>query len=354
MPLEVRQLPANAIGYEAINRPTPVEMTGEGFIKLPEIVNQTLKAYPQLKTPLLEMAATNPTTFLHQVMVAQCFRELKDKYLDSLVLSNPADEIRRLKKYLDAYDIPVLLHDIGKWMIDRDVPKAVAIVNSKPSDEFIAINGSDKDHRPITLIQAHKIHPLAGALALRVMAGMTPNVPKLIYEKSSDAAISHHEHFYDDKFIDKDGRITNSYPRKKLRTESSYHRIFHLLIKLADTAVAMGQPRIYRNTGKPDHQVIKALEDIVNYFFNSLAETIPEDRKITVHNRLIVMTMDTLTKIKSKYPEPVCYDLQGFTDEKGEPLPQIYHQGFMLKTIAQSVWKNNEVRLSQMAAASVI
>ncbi len=337
--------------YRPLKTSAPVEMTRSGLISFPEIADRTIRENPYLETFIYEMAALDPDTFLHQVMTTECYILLREEYVRRIMKITPPDKLREIDMYLRSQDTSVMLHDMGKWTITSNPHLSVAIVNSKPPPEHVAKNG-DRDHRINDHRNLHKLHPTTGAYTAISLGGINPLIPPNKIYKWAKASSTHHEHFIDKPVFDLDGSEIKSYPRSELRLTDKKEEVFYLLLKMADTVVACGQPRIYREFRYPPAQIEYLLNNILVNYFQSLG-FIHKSQDIAVYiDRFRNMAMEALSAIQIKYPENVCRELKGFNDDAGNIFPpKVYQEGYLLGRIAENIWHDYEDRFENEASS---
>ncbi len=329
--------------------PTPVEMTGSGLIPFPEVTDRIISANPELKTFIYELSALDRDTFLHQVMTTECYILLREEYVRRIMRTTPPDKLREIDMYLRSQDTSVMLHDMGKWTITENPHWSVAIVNSKPPPEHVARNG-DRDHRINDHRNLHKLHPTTGAYTIIILGEINPFIPRSKIYEWARAASTHHEHFLDIPVLDLDGSEIKSYPRSELRLTDEKEGIFYLLLKMADTAVATGQPRVYRGFRYPPAKVEYLLDNILNNYFQSLGFPVNSFDTAIYKDRLRNMAMEALSAIQLKYPETICREFNGFCDKDGNLFPpQLYREGYLLGRIAERIWHEHGARLENEA-----
>lgn len=327
----------------------PARLNKSGFIPFPQLVEKILTAYPQIRPLVYEMAALDSQTFLHQVMVTECYTLLRTEYIKRIAGSSAPADLASIDNYLRTNDAGVFMHDLGKWLIDPDPFKAGQIINSKPS---ASTQGDHRNHDERIL---HKLHPLTGGLAILSLKGIIPGLSDETISQWAQSTFSHHEHFIDLPVANFDGTPIRSYPRKKLRINHPQQEIYFLLLELVDTAVATGQPRVYREDSLVTEEIEFLLENILGNFFDLIGKNmLPED--VVLHKRQFrEMIYSTLELVRKKYPADVCRNLKGFTGSSGEPFPPpIYHQGNLMTQLAKNLWTLQIRRLEQTADRLVL
>lgn len=344
---------------EVLGVPEPIVMHNNR-IPFPEAANASVSRHRPLETLVLEMAATDPKTFLHSVMVTECYARLRTMYVNSNVLNTHPKEFPVVDAYLRSQDTAALLHDIGKWTITDDVRTSVAIVNSPPSDRQnpydnrIYLNGRTVDHRNGDEKSTHKLHPLTGVYTILALAMVNPLIPEEILKSLAKPAGGHHEHFFNATVTDRDGKLIPSYPRRKLRFTHDYEDISYLLLKMADTAVAMGRPRAYRDYSLTDEKISESLDHILTNYFSYLGRRIVPSEKEKQRKQYKEIAIKALKYIQSRYSEEICRDIAGFTDTDGQPYPPKHYQdAFLLGRLAKHVWKENRKRLEEVRNGTI-
>ena len=267
-----------------------------------------MSRYPPAEAILSEMAAINPIVFLHSLMVSEAYRQIRSDYVKRITastsLNQPAKE--KIERYLASFDIPIFFHDFGKWLLDRNIEESVRIINTPPPPYTNSNSRYNFDTRSPREIAYHKIHTLTGGFGLIELADILNDFPidtKMVRE----FLFGFHEKL--------NGQTSRpSYPRSKSRIENPYDRLVLFLAQLSDIAVAMGQPRSFRDYRLDNGSIFQSLSELIEKSLpNEIFSANHEKEKLRIEGALIDMTFSALRSIQDKYPAPTCYKPPPFT-----------------------------------------
>lgn len=328
--------------HESPRNVVSVTMTSEKLIPLPQIAHDVITKQPLLKNILLEMAASDPRTFLHMVMTAECFDLLRRSYIRRVAHNTPSRELNRLNDYLEIQTLGALFHDKGKGLIKPYPDESAQIINSQPIHQ----NNLDrsqhvvKDGRSADEVKLHQIHNLTGAYGAITLEELVPLLPYHYLDVISRSTSSHHELTSPDEIGLTAGRKVTSYPRSYFRPNHPYDALAHLFLTLSDTAAATGQPRAYRDHRLHPDRISVYTGKIIKKHLRAYYSLTPE-KENSITNSFNRMTMEALSVIQAKYPETICREFQGFI-YSDKNLNQSSHGDFyLLSKIGQRIWNRD-------------
>lgn len=318
--------------------PEGVVMDERNLIPLPLVVAGLIREKPQRKQLITEMLATNPTTALHQTMVAETYLEMCGMYFDRIRTNTSPGELDQLGHFLLGMAFPVFMHDTGKWGILPEVADSVNVINSQPPP--VLRNGNHStDHRTSEESRLHEMHAVAGnfmSLTLGEMGIISPSEAEWLQFTS----LVHHAHFQNSRIPQPDGKSDLlSYPIPRIIYDHPNVGLYCLMVIMADTVSAMGQPRIYRDNGMPDHNIILSLETILDDYLDSLNYAWERDEKNAVKGSFIAIAFQAMRNIQAKYPEEVCRGVRGFVDDDGNKITALSYGHERLATLTNQTWK---------------
>lgn len=313
-------------------------MDERNLIPLPAVVAGLIRKKPQRKKLITEMLATNPTTALHQTMVAETYLDMCGMYLERIHTKTPPFEIDQLKHFLLGMTFPVFMHDTGKWGILPGVVDSIKIINSQPQEAIRNGNGAT-DHRTSEETHLHEMHAVAGGFM-----SLTLGETELISPSETDwlrfTSLMHHAHFQNSRIPQPDGKNDlHSYPIPRIIYDHPYVGLYCLMVIMADTVSAMGQPRIYRDSGLPDHYIIRSLETILDDYLDSLNYAWKSGEKNKVKGSFIAIAFQAMRNIQTKYLEEVCRGVRGFIGEDGTEISALSYEHERLARLTGQTWK---------------
>ncbi len=313
-------------------------MNERGFIPIPAIVADLISEKPQRKQLICEMLATNPTTALHQTMVAETYLDMCKMYLERIQTKSPPEEVSQLAHFLLGMTYPVFMHDTGKWGILPKVADAVKVINSQPPE--VMRNGNHStDHRTSEETRLHQMHAVAGNF-MALIFGETEFMSPAETDWLQFTSLMHHAHFNNSRVPQPDGKSDLlSYPIPRIIYDHPHVGLYCLMVIMADTVSAMGQPRIYRDNGMPDHNIIQSLETILDDYLDSLNYSWEIGEKIAVRGSFIAIAFQALRNIQVKYPEEVCRNVRGYVGEDGNEISASTFGPQMLAKSTGVIWE---------------
>lgn len=313
-------------------------MDERNLIPLPLIVRSLIREKPQHKLLITEMLATNATTALHQTMVAETYLDMCGMYLERIQAKSPPEEVSHLAHFLLGMTFPVFMHDTGKWGILPRVDDAVKVINSQPPE--VMRNGNHfTDHRTSEEVRLHQMHAVAGNF-MSFTLGETESASPSETDWLRFTSLMHHAHFNNSRIPQPDGKSDlTSYPIPRIIYDHPFVGLYCLMVIMADTVSAMGQPRIYRDNGMPDHNIIQSLETILDDYLDSLNYPWKIGEKIVVRGTFIALAFQAMRNIQTKYPEEVCRGVKGFIAEDGNEISASTFGSQMLAKSTGATWK---------------
>lgn len=319
--------------------PEGIFMDERGLMPMPAIVAGLISEKPQRKQLITEMLATNPTTALHQTMVAETYLEMCGMYLDRIRTNTSPGELDQLGHFLLGMTFPVFMHDTGKWGILPGVADSVNVINSQPPEAMRNGNGFT-DHRTSEETRLHEMHAVAGSFM-----SLTLGKIELISPSETDwlrfTSLMHHAHFNNSRIAQSDGKgDLISYPIPRIIYDHPNVGLYCLMVIMADTVSAMGQPRIYRDSGRTDHHIIRSLETILDDYLDSLNYAWESGEKNAVRGSFIAIAFQAMRNIQTKYPEEVCRAVKGFVDDDGTEISASSYGSDQLATLTGQTWKS--------------
>ena len=318
--------------------PEGISMDKRGLIPMPTLVAGLISENPRRKQLITEMLATNPTTALHQAMVAETYLDMCGMYLERIHSKTFPEEMDHLKHFLFGMTFPVFMHDTGKWGILPGVDDAVSVINSRPPE--VMRNGNHStDHRTSEETRLHEMHAVAGNFMSLTLGGMDIISPSEAGWLQFTSLV-HHAHFQNSRIPQSDGKgDLVSYPIPRIIYDHPHIGLYSLLVIMADTVSAMGQPRIYRDNGLPDHHIIRALETILDDYLDSLNYSWKIGEKNAVRGSYIAIAFQAMRNIQIKYPEEVCRGVMGYIAEDGNEISASTFGPDQLATLTSQTWK---------------
>jgi hypothetical protein len=313
-------------------------------VVLPIEVSDVIRLNPAVKTLISEMAVTNPSTFLHQVMTLEAYRRICDGYVSKCSFPSINAKINFIS-LLRSREEGVLLHDLGKWGLDPDVEKSVNIINSIPPDGngSNSDNGRYIDHRTPTEQTLHRLHPLTGGLMAIELAHINPPLPLKVDTKG--VIFSHHEQINGHQTT-ANGRNLLSYPRSISRETAPMEKLASTLVKIADTLIASGQPRIYKGRHHDGLIMADLSEFLTDGNLESIFGKLSEQQKLALRNTTMDIAFSALHSIQRKYPEDLCLNVRNFTLNGHVLEAQSLNS---MQNASALIWQKHLARLEQTA-----